>query len=195
MLDIRCFGVCACQLDKIVCIVCIGRKSTQRACVRDLPRGRKDEGRKVWERPEGHCQQKRAAETRQQEREREQSREELSAEGSRRDQSTGQISQEMRAGQREDQSAEVRKAVTSTCWCRVDQRKKMSQHSLSLCGSFAQIHARDSLKMRGELHKSVKVFSPLGANPSPIVCSSFLPSTRLCILCAYKEMWSTPGWW
>ena len=39
-----------------------------------------------------------------------------SAKGSRRDQSTEQVSQEMRVGQRGDQSTEVRKVAAKTCW-------------------------------------------------------------------------------
>ena len=42
-------------------------------------------------------------------------RREQSAEGSRKDQSTEQVSQEMRVGQRGDQSTEVRKAAARTC--------------------------------------------------------------------------------
>ena len=47
MLGIRCVGVCGCQSENS--FVCFGAKPTQRACAQDLPRDRKDEGRKVPE--------------------------------------------------------------------------------------------------------------------------------------------------
>ena len=41
------FSVYGCQSENL--FVCFGAKPTQRACTRDLPRDRKDEGRKVPE--------------------------------------------------------------------------------------------------------------------------------------------------
>ena len=70
------------------------------ACVRDPPQDRKDEGREV---PEISRQ------------ERSVKRRTRSGEGSSKDQSTKQVSQEMRVGQRGDQSTEVRKATAKTC--------------------------------------------------------------------------------
>ena len=119
------------------------------------------------------------------------------AEGSRRDQSTEQISQEIRVGQRGDQSTEIRKAAARTYWPKNTglTNARRCRHSSWLCGSFAQIHTQDSRQMHGELLKSVTDFPPLalGANPSPIICPSFLLPPRLCILCVGKEMWNTPG--
>ena len=47
MLGIRCVGVSGCQSENF--FVCFGAKATQKACAQDLPRDRKDEGRKVPE--------------------------------------------------------------------------------------------------------------------------------------------------
>ena len=87
-----------CQSENL--FVCFGAKPPQRACTRDLPRDRKDEGRKV---PETSRQ------------ERSDKRRTQPAEGSSRDQSTEQVSQEMRIGQRGEQSTEVREAAVKTC--------------------------------------------------------------------------------
>ena len=61
MLGIRCVGMCGCQSGYP--FFCFSAKPTQRACARDLPLDRKDGGRKVREKPEGHSQQKGAEET------------------------------------------------------------------------------------------------------------------------------------
>ena len=74
--------------------VCFGAKTTQRGCVRDLPRDRKDEGREIPDTVGKTVQ---------------------SAEGSRRDKSTEQVSQEIRVEQKGDQLTDVRKASAKTC--------------------------------------------------------------------------------
>ena len=66
-------------------LLCFGTKPTQRACARDVPRDRKRTR-------EGKSQGQPAGESSQE-----------------------NVSQEMRAGQRGDQSTEVRKATTKTC--------------------------------------------------------------------------------
>ena len=103
MLGIRCVGVCGCQSDNP--FVCFGAKPTQRAFAWDLPRDRKKtrEGRSQ-RRGKGSRHEKSVK------------RRTQSAEGGRKDQSTEQVSQEMRVGQRGDQSTEVRKAAARTCW-------------------------------------------------------------------------------
>ena len=107
--------------------VCFGAKPTKRVCARDLPRDRK------WTR-EGRSQWQSAGESSQE-----------------------KVSQEMRAGQRGDQSTEVRKAATKTCglgpgW---PTRENKSPFRVA-CEIFVRIHARNRLQMHGELHKSVK---------------------------------------
>ena len=87
MLGIRCVGVCGYQSDNSFVYLCA--KPTQRACTRDLPRDRKDEGRNAPEKKD-------------------------SIERSSRDQSTEQAGREMRIGQRGDQSTKVRKAAART---------------------------------------------------------------------------------
>ena len=99
MLGIHCVGVCGCQSDDS--FVCFGAKPTQRACVRDLPRDRKRKREGMSQRTVGR---------------RDQSREGQSAGRCSRDQSKEQVSQEMRVGQRGDQSTEVRKVAAGTCW-------------------------------------------------------------------------------
>ena len=97
---------CGCGYQSENPFVCFGAKPTQRACARDLPRDRKKTRKGRSQRRGKDSRHERAVKRRRTQ----------SAESSRRDQSTEQVSQEMRVGQREDQSSEVRKAAARTCW-------------------------------------------------------------------------------
>ena len=85
------FCVCGCQSENP--FVCFGTKLTQRACTRDLPQDRKDEGKRIWEKREEGSQK--------------------GAEGTSRQ---NRSVREMRVGKRGDQSTKVRKAAARTCW-------------------------------------------------------------------------------
>ena len=93
MLDIRCVSVCGCHSQTI--LLSVLARNPHKGTVREISLktggGREKEG--LREDREEDSQQKVAAE----------------------DQSTEQVSQEMRVGQRGDQSTEVRKAATRTC--------------------------------------------------------------------------------
>ena len=89
MRGIHFYGCRLVQVRRFFCL--FWRETHTKAfCARSLTRPEVDAGRKVPERQ--------------------------SAEGSSRDKSTEQVSQEMRVGQRGDQSTEVRKPAGRTCW-------------------------------------------------------------------------------
>ena len=68
--------------------------------------------------------------------------------------------EQKKAESRTEQGGRQKRAGVRACGLRgrVGQSERMSQHSWWLCGNFAQIHARDSLQMHGELHKSASPF-------------------------------------
>ena len=112
MLGIRCVGACVGASQRISLSV-FAAKPTQRICARDLPRHRKDEGRKARERTEGKSQQKGASESSRHERAAKRRRQQKGAEETSRQ---NWSVREMRVGQRGDQSTEVIKTAARTCW-------------------------------------------------------------------------------
>ena len=151
--------------------------------VRSLTRSEEDEGRKVQE----IYRQERAVKRRSQ-----------SGEGSGRDQSTEQVSQEMRVGQRGDPSTEFRKAFAKTCWP-TDAGLTNARILVSIPSGFVRVFARVHAHVSSQKAQKVSQTSPLGVNPSPclFVClfvylfvCSFLPPSRLCWLRNLKYPWS-----
>ena len=76
------------------------------------------------------------------------------------------------------------KSIARTCGFRgrVGQRERTSQHCRWLYGNFARTHVRDSLQMNRKLHKSLTILH-LELIQVHVYLFSFLPSSRLCMLC------------
>ena len=158
-----CFCGCGCQSENP--FVCFSEKPTQWACARDLPGDRKKtrEGRshRQWARQKS--QQKGAEETR----------------------ATEQVIQEMRGKQWGDQSTTVRNAAARTCWP-TDAELINARKWVSIPSGLVEVSRKYTLAIDCKWTN----FPPLalGAIPSLIDCSSFLPLTPLCILYFGKEM-------
>ena len=186
------FSVCGCQSENP--FVCFDAKTTQRACARDLPWARKDDGRKVPEtvgnketvsrkeqqRPvdrrgesrEGHGQQKGAEETSRQNRSVkrwESGREE-----------TGQQKSERRLLKPAD--------LLMLSW-------PTREFKSALLVALWEFSLEYTLALAHRMHKKCHRLPPLAleANPSPRLFVLFFHPLGY-ILRIFKEMWNIPGW-
>ena len=87
-------------------------------------------------------------------------------------------------GESSEQGSRQKRAEARACGLRgrVGQCERMSQRSWWLCGNFTQIHNHTSPQIHRKLHKSVTNSSLLMLRVR-VCLFSFLPPSRLCMLC------------